>query len=92
MIEPIVYKLQWRWWWDSSEEYLANYVGSSYRNWVQDKTVSTKDGKATVSFKVEYPDWGRYMIRVTDRSGGHATGKSFYVDWPAWVSRPSLSE
>ena len=58
-----IYKVQWRWWWDASEEYFGNYVGSSYRNWVQDTTVSTTGGKATVSFKVEYPDWGRYMIR-----------------------------
>ncbi len=82
-----VYKLNWRWWWDSSDEYLANYVGSSYKNWLQKFKAKTVNGKGTFSFKIEYPDWGRYMIRVTDRKSGHSTGKIVYVDWPGWAGR-----
>ena len=87
-LEVKVYKLGWRWWWDASDEYLANYVGSSYRNWVQEATVSTgSDGKGKFEFRIEYPDWGRYMVRVTDRASGHSSGKVVYIDWPGWAGR-----
>ncbi len=86
-LDVSVYKLRWRWWWDSSEEYLANYVGSSYKNWLQKFKAKTVNGKGSFAFKVEYPDWGRYMIRVTDRKSGHSTGKIVYVDWPGWAGR-----
>ena len=87
-LEVKVYKLNWRWWWDASDEYLANYVGSSYRKWIQETTTSTSsDGKGKFEFKIEYPDWGRYMVRVTDRVSGHSTGKIVYIDWPGWAGR-----
>ncbi len=91
-LEVKVYKLNWRWWWDASDEYLANYVGSSYRNWVSETKVSTgSDGKGKFTFRVNYPDWGRYMVRVTDRQSGHSSGKIVYMDWPGWVSRGNRS-
>ena len=86
-LDVSVYKLNWRWWWDSSDEYLANYVGSSYKNWLQKFKAKTVNGKGSFAFKIEYPDWGRYMIRVTDRKSGHSTGKIVYVDWPGWAGR-----
>jgi len=86
-LEVSIYKISWRWWWDSSEENLANYVGSSYKNWLQRFKTKTVNGKGTIKFKIEYPDWGRYMVRVTDRKSGHSTGKKIYVDWPGWAGR-----
>ena len=87
-LEVKIYKLHWRWWWDASDEYLANYVGSSYRKWIHETTTSTStDGKGKFQFKIEYPDWGRYMVRVTDRVSGHSTGKIVYIDWPGWAGR-----
>ena len=86
-LDVTVYKLNWRWWWDSSDEYLANYVGSSYKNWLQKFKAKTVNGKGSFTFKIEYPDWGRYMIRVTDKKSGHSTGKVIYIDWPGWAGR-----
>ena len=86
-LEVRIYKLSWRWWWDVSGEYLANYTGNSYRNMVTETKVTTKNGKGKLQFKIDYPDYGRYLIRVIDRDGGHSTGGIFYVDWPAWVNR-----
>ncbi len=82
-----VYKLDWRWWWDSSEEYLGNYVSSSYYQPVLKTEVITRNGKGLADFKIEYPDWGRYLIRVCDPVSGHCTGKIVYVDWPGWAGR-----
>jgi len=86
-LEVRIYKLSWRWWWDVSHEYLANYTGNSYKNLVSKTIVNTKNGTAKIPIQIEYPDWGRYLVRVIDRNGGHSTGTIFYVDWPAWVNR-----
>jgi uncharacterized protein YfaS (alpha-2-macroglobulin family) len=82
-----MHKIRWRWWWDVSNEYLGNYSGRYSRDQIMSRTISTKNGKGKFSFKVDYPDWGRFMLRVEDPMGGHATGVRFYADWPDWVSR-----
>lgn len=82
-----IYKVSWRWWWDASEDNLANYVGSSYHDPVFSTKVDTRDGKGKFSFRINYPSWGRYLIRVTDPVSGHATGKTVYIDWPGWAGR-----
>jgi uncharacterized protein YfaS (alpha-2-macroglobulin family) len=81
-----VYKLDWKWWWQTSEENLAYYIGQSYTNAIQEEDISTSNGRGTFEFEIKYPDWGRYLIRATDNSG-HSTGKIVYVDWPGWAGR-----
>jgi len=44
-------------------------------------------GKASFDFELKYPDWGRYLVRVEDPNGGHATGKAVYIDWPGWAGK-----
>jgi len=79
-----VYKINWRWWWSSSYDNLANYTSSQYHQKVYDKTINTNaQGKAV--FKLNIPDrkGGRYLIRVYDPKNGHATGRTayFYKNW-----------
>jgi len=83
-VEVKVYEIKWRWWWNSSYDDLASYVGSQYHKPVKSITVNTNTaGKGT--FKVNIPDndGGRYMIRIVDPKSGHATGRTtyFYKDW-----------
>lgn len=83
-----IYKVQWRWWWDTSADNLSSFSSSQYRETVFEETLSTgSDGKATFDFELNYPDWGRYLVRVEDPSGGHATGKAIYIDWPGWAGK-----
>lgn len=77
-----IYKLSWKWWWDSYNNDLASYIAKTSTIPVYDKKLSTTKGRASFGFKVNKPDWGRYLIRVTDPESGHTTGKIFYVDWP----------
>ena len=86
-LEVLMYKVRWRWWWDVSEQNLGNYFNSREHELLMQKTVSTKNGKGSFTFKVEYPEWGRYLILVKDKTGKHSTGEYFYVDWPEWRSR-----
>lgn len=81
-----VYKLDWKWWWNSGDENLAYYVSSEYHHPLQTKTVSTKNGRGVFDLRINYPEWGRYLIRITD-DAGHSTGKIFYMDWPGWAGR-----
>ncbi|MCB9197402.1 MAG: hypothetical protein H6600_03015 [Flavobacteriales bacterium] len=77
-----IYKLSWKWWWDSYNNDLASYIANTSIVPVYDKNLATVKGKAGFNFLVKKPDWGRYLIRVTDPVSGHTTGKIFYVDWP----------
>jgi len=85
-----VYKIDWRWWWERGSENLSNYVTSHHHSPITMATVATDHrGSGQYSLKVDYPEWGRFLIRITDPAGGHATGTIAYFDWPGWVSRDS---
>lgn len=80
-----VYKVGWRWWWDSYDGDLANYVGNEYKQPIQDQVISTVNGKGQFVLRVNRPDWGRFYVCVTDEESGHRTGQTVYIDWPAWA-------
>jgi alpha-2-macroglobulin len=83
-----LYKIQWRWWWERSSDDLANYVGSESTVPVASGELNTgTDGRGSFDIKVNYPEWGRYMVRIEDPAGGHATGTELYIDWPASENR-----
>jgi len=83
-----VYKIDWRWWWEEGSEDLSNYVSSSYSHIIQHGYASTgANGQGEFKLRINHPDWGRFLIRVIDPEGGHATGTTAYFDWPGWVKR-----
>jgi uncharacterized protein YfaS (alpha-2-macroglobulin family) len=86
-LEAKLYKVQWRWWWDASGDDLATYIGRENTTPVYSEVFSTTNGKGSFGFKVKYPEWGRFLIRVSDPVSGHTTGKIVYIDWPGWVGR-----
>lgn len=81
-----LYKLEWRWWWDKNENDLGNYAGNESYNVLYEKEVVLFNGVGRVSMRINYPDWGRYLLLITDEDG-HTTGKTFYMDWPGWAGR-----
>lgn len=87
-----IYKLESRWWWDSSNDNLSIYSSSNstiaYRNY---KISTNYLGKASVSFAVPQEDWGNYLIRVSDPIDGHATGTKVFIDIPYWSDRSKNS-
>ncbi len=80
-VEVVIYKLDYRWWWESDEEYLGSYISNSSYSPVVTKTVVTVGGEGRLSFNIEKENWGRYLVRATLPSG-HSTGKIILVDWP----------
>jgi uncharacterized protein YfaS (alpha-2-macroglobulin family) len=86
-LEVNVYKVNWRWWWDAGEDNLASYIGNTEHRPVFNTKVNSHNGEGSFQFRIDYPEWGRYLIRVVDPLSGHATGKVVYIDWPGWAGR-----
>ena len=87
-----IYRLDWNWWWQGSAGYLSRYVKSSTADLVASGTVTVSNGVASIPFRVNYPNWGKYLIIARDIKGGHATGGTFLVDWPEWRGRANRAE
>jgi len=86
-IQMSIYKLQWRWWWDGSSEGNVNFMTGQYAEPIANGNISTTNGKGSWTFKVKYPEWGRFLIKAVDPVSGHSTAKIVYIDWPGWAGR-----
>ncbi len=85
-IEMEFYKIQWQWWWDENEG-IANYFTSNYSTKLNSEKIKTKNGAANWKIRVNYPDWGRYLVRAYDPISGHSTSKIVFIDWPGWAGK-----
>ncbi len=87
-LEVKVFKVEWRWWWDSSNENLSNYNSSESTTSFKTFTVNTdSSGRGAIAFKVEDEEWGRYLVRVSDPNDGHATSQTVNIDYPYWSGK-----
>ncbi len=80
-VEITIYKISYRWWWESDEENLASFISNKNYKPVIKKTITTSGGEGSFTFNIDKKDWGRYLIRATTPAG-HSTGKILLVDWP----------
>ncbi len=87
-----LYKLNWRWWWDQYADEIANYSFDEYHKPVQTQVFSTDNGKAEVKVNIKNSEWGRYLVRVVDVSGGHSASTVTYFDWANWMDREGTGE
>jgi alpha-2-macroglobulin len=79
--EMTIYRLTYRWWWESDNEDLADYVSNEISKPVFKQKITTSGGEGTFTFNIAKNEWGRYLIKVTT-PGGHSTGRIVLVDWP----------
>jgi alpha-2-macroglobulin len=79
--EVTVYRISYRWWWESDQEDLAEYISNNSYKPVISKKIRTSGGEGSFSFNIARNEWGRYLIRVSTPEG-HSTGKIILVDWP----------
>jgi len=80
-VEVTIYKLSYRWWWESDDEYLGDYISGHIHKPVMRHKIITSGGEGTINFNINKKEWGRYLIRATTPDG-HSTGKILLVDWP----------
>jgi len=86
-IEVKVYKVNWRWWWDRSDDDLPAYLENEYKQPILTGNIRTVNGRGRYNLRVNYPEWGRYYVQATDKESGHSTGKVVYMDWPGWAGK-----
>lgn len=91
-LEVTLYKLSWKWWWDTTYEDKSSFTSSHYSRRISHDKVSTVNGKGEYKLRVNYPEWGRYFIRVYDPVSKHSTGEIFYIDWPGWAGAAQRGE
>ena len=91
-IEVNLYKLDWRWWWDNTNEGVANFLEGSNARLVKSGTVNTTAGKGEWMFKLQAAEYGRYFLRACDPTSGHCSGQIIYVDEPGWYSRARAND
>ncbi len=91
-LEYRIYKMDWSWWWESRRESLSSYVNGKSSVPVSQGTLTSSTSPATVPFRLEYPEWGRFLLYVKDLDSGHASGGIFYVDWPSWRGRSEKND
>jgi alpha-2-macroglobulin len=82
-----LYRVQWRWWWDQTGNELSNFTQDKYNKLIKTETIRLNNGHGKWNLHIDPEDWGRYLIKVSDRQTGHSSGKIIYVDWPNWSER-----
>jgi len=83
-----LYRLSWRWWWERAAEEPAQFASALARSPVSRGNVTAVNGRASWTFRVNQPTWGRFLVMARDASGGHAAAQVTYIDWPGWAGRP----
>lgn len=91
-LEYKIYRISWSWWWENGEESFGTYINNSSITPVASGNLQTTGGKASFKFRINYPDWGRYLVYVKDRESGHATGGTVYIDWSDWRGRSNKTD
>lgn len=86
-IEYRIFRLDWSWWWERKAEELASYVNSSSAKVIGKGEFVSSEEPCSIPFRIDYPDWGRFLVYVKDLTGGHATGAMFTADWPSYRGR-----
>ncbi|HQV75194.1 MAG TPA: MG2 domain-containing protein [Flavobacteriales bacterium] len=83
-----IYKMRSNWWWDGDLSGDANYISSPSVELRTDlDLVTDAKGRAKLDFRVDRPEWGQFVVRITDPSSGHSTAVQAYVDWPGYEGR-----
>ncbi len=84
-----LYKVEWKFWWDmANENSNSTFSENNLRTRMQEDEITLTNGVGKWKLRLDYPEWGRYLLRVTDIEGGHSSGSLFYMDWPGWAGRP----
>jgi hypothetical protein len=86
-VEVEVYRTEWRWWWDRSDEDLTRYNTAGYYKPVLKEIIYLENGEGVYRLRVNYPDWGRYFLRIIDNDGGHSAGSLVNIDWGSQYRR-----
>ena len=86
-VEYVIYKIGWNWWWDSPGTNLDTWVSGSSVKKVTGGSVMSGNSDSNITFRVDYPEWGNYMLLARDCVSGHVSTMTFVADWPEYRGR-----
>lgn len=88
-LKATVYKLKWAWWWEHDNESLDIYLSSRQAEPIGAPIdlITDANGTGEFSVRINYPAYGRYLVRVADDQGGHVCSQVVYWDWPSQYER-----
>lgn len=86
-LEYRIFKIEWSWWWEGHSDNLDSYVNGSGAEAIASGNMISGNSDARIQFRVDYPEWGRYLVYVKDKDSGHATGSIVLIDWPSYRGR-----
>src|SRR5665811_1048945 len=52
-VEVNIYKISYRWWWESDEQDLASFISNNTYKPVMKKIISTTGGEGSFSFRID---------------------------------------
>jgi len=81
-LQAEIFKVDWSWWWNEDDAGSAEYAVSSYQRPIYSTVFSTSGGKGSFQYKIPYPEWGRFYVRVKNPETGQTCGQYIYIDWP----------
>lgn len=91
-VELTLYKLSWRWWWDSESGYYPLYQARNAASpVVRAQLVTDENGKAIYPLEVDDELWGRFLCRVSHEKG-HATGETTFMYRHGWSMPPDADQ
>lgn len=82
-----LYKLEWKWWWETQDEEEAHYVSSEIKKIQNAGELNIQNGKGSFQINVPHDEWGRYLISLEDEKSGHSASIQTYIDWNDWKTR-----
>jgi len=81
-LDVAVYRSEWSWWWFSSDGSLADYAYRVYHNEIYSTKIATNaNGAGSFTYKLTYPEWGLFLVKVTDPQSGYSATQKMYIDW-----------
>lgn len=86
-VDAELYKVEWKWWWDNSDNSVTNYSSSPYSKLIKSAKVKLTNGSGKWTVAAPEDGWGRYLLVVHDPVSGHSAGKVVYFDDPYWQTR-----
>ncbi len=92
-MELKIYRVDWHWWYSSRGENLGRYVDNEATYLYTSATLNSFNGTVKHKFKIDYPNWGRFLVRLCDPEGGHCSSTFMWFNWPAGRQgeRPELA-
>ena len=76
-LKLMIYKMEWRWWWESSDQNIGSYISRNNAQLVLSRTVDTSAKPVSITDGFSKLEWGRYLV-VVQSSSGHTSSQTVY--------------